>query len=322
MRKLTTTIILLLAVTLTNAQPGTFSNISAIQRTDGSALVDINFDLSGIGSATYYISLEVSFNDGANYWPISAAAITGDIEISPGTGNLIIWDALQSHPNRFSENSRIKLVAIPAAILNPCPGTPTVTDIDGNIYNTVQIGNQCWMKENLRTTRYRNGIGIHPQFKWYNNDISYKYIYGALYDGAAALSGHGLCPEGWHVPLRGEWQTLLNYAGAAPAHYLKSCRQDGSPLGGDCDTDVHPRWDSHATLYGKDDFGFSALPGGVWSISNNPFSQLGSHGYWWTSTTFSTVATYYQSIRHDSDYVTDSYFSNSNFSSVRCIKTP
>jgi hypothetical protein len=75
----------------------------------------------------------------------------------------------------------------------PCPGTPTVTDIDGNVYNTVQIGTQCWMKENLKTTTYSNGTPIPNvtdnqcmvnlttgAYAWYNNDISWKDKYGSV----------------------------------------------------------------------------------------------------------------------------------------------
>jgi hypothetical protein len=201
---------LLIATIVCTAQPGSFSNVTATQRTDGTALVDINFDLSG-PALTYYISLEVSFNNGANYWPISASAISGDLQLDQGTGYHIVWDAVQSHPNRFSAQSKIMLVATAASTLNPCPDTPTVTDIDGNVYNTVLIGTQCWMKENLRTTRFRDGFSIQPWHRWYGNDISYKYQYGGLYHWHAVNSEHGLCPEGWHVPTRAEWDALVNY---------------------------------------------------------------------------------------------------------------
>lgn len=308
---------LLMATMLCAAQPGSFSNVTATQRTDGTALVDIYFDLSG-PALTYYISMEVSFNNGANYWPISASAISGDLQISAGTGYHIVWDALQSHPNRFSSESRIMLVGTAAATLNPCPGTPTVTDIDGNVYNTVLIGTQCWMKENLRTTRFKNGMSIQPWHRWYSFDITYKYKYGGLYTWDAVNSGHGLCPEGWHVPSRTEWNTLINLNPDGSSYYLKSCRQVGTPFGGeDCDTEEHPRWSYHETVYGNDEHGFSALPGGWWNTS---FNSIGDMGYWWTSTP-SGVWSYYKKMSFSSHEVDDQYTSTNYYLSVRCIKT-
>jgi len=102
----------------------------------------------------------------------------------------------------------------------------TVKDIDGNIYNTVTIGDQVWMQENLKTTKYNDGTPIpnvtditewrhcdSPAFVWYDNDISYKEQYGALYNWHAVGDRPGLCPEGWHVPSDEEWKQLEMYLG-------------------------------------------------------------------------------------------------------------
>lgn len=317
----TITMLILFAGLISTAQPGTFTNITATQRTDGSGLVDISFDLNG-PALSYIISMEVSFNDGANYWPISASALSGDIQIDQGTGYHIEWDAIQSHPNRFSDESRIKLVANAVNTLNPCPDTPTVTDIDGNIYNAVQIGTQCWLRENLRTTRFRNGFGIYPQYKWYNDDISYKYQYGALYQWYAVNSEHGLCPEGWQVASREDWNTLISYVMedlTGAAYYLKSCRQVNTIMGGDCDTEEHPRWDEHDTKYGIDQYGFSALPGG--QRATGGYSQIGTHGNWWTRDIHSTpTQAWYQRMINTNNDVTTAIQGNLQYYSVRCIK--
>ena len=133
----------------------------------------------------------------------------------------------------------------------PCPGFPTVTDHEGNVYNTVQIGDQCWMRENLRTTTSPStGTYLIPvagtrytytgkQARWYNND-SATYApknYGLLYNWNAAVdtfntaygetsvndrynnavlvtfSSHrrGICPAGWHLPCGAEWTQLADY---------------------------------------------------------------------------------------------------------------
>ena len=133
----------------------------------------------------------------------------------------------------------------------PCPGTPTVTDHEGNVYNTVQIGNQCWTRDNLRTTTSPStGTYLIPatdtgstrtgkQARWFNNDsVTYAPInYGLLYNWNAAVdtfntafgetsvntdlynavsvtftdSRRGICPEGWHLPSSAEWTALMDY---------------------------------------------------------------------------------------------------------------
>ena len=108
-----------------------------------------------------------------------------------------------------------------------CTGTPTVTDVDGNTYNTVQIGSQCWMKENLRTTQYANGNPIDEGYAQTSSYTGYYYhvddnsgndnTYGLLYNWAAAMhetddeGTQGVCPDGWHLPSRAEFQKLRNY---------------------------------------------------------------------------------------------------------------
>jgi uncharacterized protein (TIGR02145 family) len=113
----------------------------------------------------------------------------------------------------------------------PCYGTPTLTDIDGNVYNTVQIGTQCWMKENLRVTQYSIGFTIplgnetnySTVYRYYpNNDSSNVLNYGYLYNWIAVMGGlgssganpsgvQGICPIGWHVPSDAEWTQLTDY---------------------------------------------------------------------------------------------------------------
>jgi uncharacterized protein (TIGR02145 family) len=96
----------------------------------------------------------------------------------------------------------------------------SVTDIDGNIYKTVQIGNQTWMAENLRTTTYKNGITIPyalDEESWMHaNSGAYCYFnsnaYGALYNWYTTSLGN-LCPTGWHVPDDIEWEELSNTLG-------------------------------------------------------------------------------------------------------------
>lgn len=107
----------------------------------------------------------------------------------------------------------------------PCPGgSTTVVDIDGNVYNIVTIGNQCWTKENLKTTRYRNGDLIETGLsdaQWlastdgayavYDNNPANNTIYGKLYNHYAVKDPRGLCPAGFHTPSYDEWNRLVKY---------------------------------------------------------------------------------------------------------------
>ena len=136
----------------------------------------------------------------------------------------------------------------------PCPSTPTVTDHEGNVYATVQIGNQCWMRDNLRTTTSPStgtylipaagtgGTYTGKQARWYDNDsATYAPMnYGLLYNWNAAVDTfntaygetsvntnysnavlvsftgrrRGICPAGWHLPSLAEWTALTNYVGS------------------------------------------------------------------------------------------------------------
>jgi uncharacterized protein (TIGR02145 family) len=229
----------------------------------------------------------------------------------------------------------------------PCPGTPTVTDIDGNVYNTVLIGDQCWMKENLKTTRYNNGTPVANvtdetawsalttgAYVWYNNDISWKDSYGALYNWHAVSNASGLCPQGWHVPYDDDWAQLIDYVTAlgfpnednnpdGVANALKSCWQINSPLGGACNTTVHPRWEEDTWTgynhYGFNQFGFSGLPGGL-RYAYGEFTFIGYSGIWWSSTVHVTDYSWSRFMGcFDSNVISIGSSMQDGFS-VRCIK--
>lgn len=150
------------------------------------------------------------------------------------------------------------------AVIKIMPGDP-VTDIDGNIYPTVQIGDQTWMAANLMTIRYNDGDSItlgkggpagytdwfdcgdgkyqysNGAYCWYDNDgEKYKKTYGAIYNWHAIKAGK-LCPAGWHVPSDSEWNSLIDKLGGDKAAYSKlsatatgSCGFNVYPAGGLC----------------------------------------------------------------------------------------
>lgn len=172
-------------------------------------------------------------------------------------------------------------------ITNQSGNSGTVTDIDGNVYNTVTIGTQVWMKENLKTTRYRNGNTIPTNLsdaQWhstttgaysiYNNDPNNNNKYGKLYNWYAASDSRNIAPVGWHVPTAAEWETLINYLGGA------------SVAGGKLKA-VSALWNSPNTG-ATNSSGFTGLPSGFRDDGNWPgqpnvkYGGLGTVAEWWT----------------------------------------
>jgi uncharacterized protein (TIGR02145 family) len=317
------------------SQTGSITNVQVNQRTDGSGLVDVYFDLDGQDEG-YFIKFRLSFDGGQIYWAVDPSTISGDIgPINSGSSKHIVWDPTQQFPDRYSPQSKLMIVAYIVDIFNPCPGYPSVTDIDGNVYYSVQIGDQCWMNENLNTTRAPSGENISRYC--YGGIPANCELYGGLYDwntlmnGASSSNGNpsgvqGICPNGWHVPSDAEWTELTDFLIANyidintgnVGNKLKSCRQISSPLGADCNTSAHPRWEANATHYGTNDFGFSSLPGGYYY--GGSYYNQGDYGYWWSSTengssnAWSRVM-YYNvgGVDRGDDYKTDGF-------SVRCVR--
>lgn len=168
--------------------------------------------------------------------------------------------------------------------------TDTVKDIDGNIYKTVVIGSQVWMKENLRTTRYRDGSSIpnvinyndwidrtEEGFCWYRNDTAYKEM-GALYNYYAVIDPRNVCPEGWHVSTDNDWKTLELYLGL-PLEDLDKIGMRGTTQG-DMLKSTNG-WFNAGN--GNNITGFSAFPSfGRWYISDFEI-ETDSNGFYTTS---------------------------------------
>ncbi len=230
--------------------------------------------------------------------------------------------------NSFGTDTETKTnyITVTASTGQACPGIPTVTDIDGNVYNTVLIGDQCWLKENLKTTKYRNGTNIaYPgnnnsawenntsgAYAWYDNDIIAKDLFGALYNWYAVINTNELCPTGWHVPSKSELEQLIDYSGGIlnAGGKLKSTRTLPTP---------QPAWlapNSGAV----DQFNFSALPGGARARSGQ-FGYLSLRFYWWTSTNYQTYEAWWGSFSYDGTGAF--YYGNGDKAmgrSVRCLK--
>jgi uncharacterized protein (TIGR02145 family) len=172
-------------------------------------------------------------------------------------------------------------------IFNPDLTYGSVSDIDGNIYKTIEIGTQTWMAENLKTTKYNDGSPIPnvtddsewsklttPAYCWlFNKEEYFKAMYGAIYNYYAVTTGR-LCPTGWHVSTKAEWDTLANFLGGANYH------GSTSDVGGKLKEAGTSHWKSPNTG-ATNSSGFTALPGGTHNLPS--FWGPEYQGRWWCS---------------------------------------
>ncbi len=201
----------------------------------------------------------------------------------------------------------------------------TISDLDGNVYKIVQIGNQWWMAENLKTTKYNDGSSIPlkesnapwtasghnnlPAYCWYGNNISNKNPYGALYNFYAldpgTNGGKNVCPAGWRVPTDEDWTTLTNHLGGL------------SVAGGKMKATGTEYWqtpNSGAT----NESGFNGLPGG--SRINADFVEIGRLGRWWSSTAQQDNSVLFRQLSNGNASVLRHNLSKFQGFSIRCIK--
>jgi uncharacterized protein (TIGR02145 family) len=215
------------------------------------------------------------------------------------------------------------------------PGTSTITDTCGNVYHTVQIGNQVWTIENLRTTLYNDGTpitldtgtatwgtGTTGKYCWYGNDsASNKVTFGALYNWYAVNTGK-LAPAGWHVPTDSEWTILANYLIAHGYNW------DGTTTGSKIAKSMAAvtEWGTSATagavgnnLNRNNRCGFSALPGGF-RTNTGGFMYQGTFGDWGSATEHDASNSWYCELQYGSWTLINFYNSNSDGNSIRLVR--
>ena len=194
----------------------------------------------------------------------------------------------------------------------------TVTDFDGNVYNTVTIGTQVWVVENLKTTRYRNGDAIPNitdttawaaqttgAYCWYNNDATANKDYGLLYNWYAVTDNRNIAPVGWHVPTDAEWTTLTDYLGGMTI------------AGGKMKETGTTHWYS-PNAGATNSSGFTALPGGA--LGGTTFSEVGIYGIWWSSTASVASFAWFRDLYYSNANVIRNYTHNQYGFSVRCVR--
>ena len=197
-----------------------------------------------------------------------------------------------------------------------------VEDYDANSYQTVKIGNQVWMAENLKTTHFLNGDPIStttpatlditsegsPQYQWsYDGSEANNSVYGKLYTWYVVSDQRKVCPDGWHVPGDTEWSALETALGG----YLIA--------GARLKEEGNDHWQSPYNLDATNESCFSALPGG-YRDRNGTFSVLKNDGYWWSATESETDKSWSRMLSTGTYSVARPGITKSNGLSVRCIK--
>jgi len=217
--------------------------------------------------------------------------------------------------------NRIYLIVI-LSFLSIKSNAQTVTDIDGNIYNTVTIGTQTWMQKNLKTTRFNNGIEIPTTslsilndttivYQWaYEQDTTNINIYGRLYTWNVASSNDNVCPVGWHVPDNSDWEILRDFLGGE------------SIAGGKMKETGTTHWVETNSVVDNSS-GFTGLGSG---FRGNPtgFSLLGEIACFWSSTPFGMIGVFprgygYRLASGNNMLVTSIAVAN-NGNAIRCIE--
>ena len=211
-----------------------------------------------------------------------------------------------------------------------------VKDIDGNVYNTVNIGNQEWMVENLKTTKYRNGdlVGttnppnldisgeINPKYQWapqYN--ISNVIYFGRLYTWDVVNDSRGICPVGWHAPSDSEWTILTDYLTNNGYGYQGS--------GDDVAKSIASAewWDTYSTSGGaigygpasNNSSGFSGVPAG-YRASDGSGGSIGNITYWWSSTEYDATRAWLRWMIYNQSVVIIDAGNKLFGNSIRCLR--
>jgi len=204
-----------------------------------------------------------------------------------------------------------------------------VYDYDGNIYNTIIIGNQCWMKENLKTTHYSDGTEIPVgNICDYENNPTYSDTYGKLYTWAGIMNGElssntnpsniqGVCPVGWHLPSDSEWIELEVFLGMSTADANLDAQLRGD-IGGKLKEVGTTHWTTPNTG-ATNESGFTALPGGT---RNNvgTYSGIGLYNAFWSATESNSIQSQYRLIYYDNTAIWRGPHMKVDAKSIRCIK--
>jgi len=268
---------------------------------------------------------------------ISIAA--GDSTLLNITLSTVNFEGLFNDRIWFYSNHHFTSVFLKAEI----PSEIIVMDYDGNTYNTQSIGDQIWMRENLKTTHYADGTSLVDgtgvgnitgnyttrYYFWYNDDsATYAATLGALYTGAAAMNEEassdanpsglqGVCPDGWHLPSDAEWKELEMYLGMSKTE-ADGMYERGTDEGGKMKETGLTHWFNPNTG-ATNSSGFTALPAGG-REDDGYFGDLGYYAYFWASDEEFSDYVWRRELESSTSVVYRSSFSKDYGFSVRCLR--
>ena len=249
----------------------------------------------------------------------------------------LIFGAHSYFLDQYSFDGKIDEIRITRGVLEPHEFLTleqtqpnSVTDIDGNVYQTVRIGDQVWMAENLKVTHYRNGEPIPERTSpstWssitegaycnYNNDAQYVATYGRLYNWYAINDVRKIAPEGWHVATEEDWQELETFLGMTQSEIDGEARWRGSDEGYRLKSTSGWEGDGNGT----DEVGFTGLPGGV-REQDGLFSALGFYAHLWSSSEEAGTTAWHRELHYQEPRIWRDDYSKNRGMSVRCVKNP
>jgi uncharacterized protein (TIGR02145 family) len=293
------TTIALVLPTLTTAVPSAISTASAscggiINSDGGGAIIERGVCWSTSPNPT--ISLDSKTIDGSGVGTFSSNLFG----LSPNTLYYVKAYATNSLGTSYGDQ---KSFSTYESLFTPGNG---VSDVDGNGYQSIIIGHQEWMKENLKVEKYRNGNPIPKGLtdsQWasssfgacaeYNNDIANYSTFGKLYNWFAVADPRGLCPVGWHIPTDHDWNVLVLQldAFADTLQYVVSPIAGGKAKTTGIFEEGTGLWFSPNTG-ATNSSGLTFLPGGTRSWENGNFMSSLFSGIWWSSSQFESASAF------------------------------
>ena len=205
--------------------------------------------------------------------------------------------------------------------------TSTMTDLEGNVYKTVKIGDQWWMSENLKVTKYNDGSSIifidslQTDSTWAAQTegafCKTDNRYGMLYNWFSVVDSRKLAPAGWHIPTDEEWKTMEKSIGMS----AEASNQTAWRGTNECEK-ILPKssigWPAASIVFGTNESGFSALPGGC-RLFNGEINNQSNCAFWWTSTADNNEA-WYRYIDRNNKKIFRQHTYQKYGLSIRCIK--
>lgn len=255
-----------------------------------------------------------SFNYAQEKVKVEGAMVIGNSEDATPEAGTIRWTGTD-----FEGWTGTEWVSLTSG---PCGGLTLVRDVDANNYRIVAIGNQCWMADNLRVTKYNDGTLIPnvigttdwntvttPAYSWYSDMPGNATPYGALYNWYAldtlSNGNKNACPSGWHLPSQDEYMQLTGYLGGELVAGIK-LKTAGN---------VHFE-DANETATNTS--GFTAIPGGY--RTGTSFFEKGYYAQYWTTTAAGSTMAVFLDIQYDGEYASLSDQDKKRGNSVRCVK--